>query len=53
MGPIFAERRSTRIKHDVRTSLEKVKDNKKKEDLNENYNKGKNKKSSKISSAKH
>jgi hypothetical protein len=33
MGLIFAERRSTRIKHDGRTSLEKVKENKKRKTL--------------------
>jgi hypothetical protein len=51
-GPIFAERRSTRVKHDGRTSLEKAKDNKKKDEVDMNYNKGK-KKSSKPLNDKH
>jgi hypothetical protein len=46
-GPVIAERRSLRIQNDGRTSLEKAKDNKKKEDLEEVYNKGKRKNSSK------
>jgi hypothetical protein len=46
-GPVVAERRSLRIQNDGRTSLEKAKDNKKKEDLEEVYNKGKRKNSSK------
>jgi hypothetical protein len=41
-GPILAERRSTRIRNDGRTSMEKAKD-KKKEDLEDPYKKGKKK----------
>jgi hypothetical protein len=51
-GPIFVERRSTRIREDGRTTMEKAKDNKKKEDLEENYTNGK-KRSSKPMNDKH
>jgi hypothetical protein len=46
-------RRSTRIRYDGRTSLEKAQEQKKKEDLEDNYTKGKNKKSCKTSTFKH
>jgi hypothetical protein len=50
---VLAERRSTRIRNDGRTSLEKDADNKKKVDLEENYNRGKIKKTSKSANSKH
>jgi hypothetical protein len=40
-GPVIPERRSTRIRNDGRTSLEKAKDNKKNEDVEDVYMKGK------------
>jgi hypothetical protein len=40
-GPVVPKPRSSRIANDGRTSLEKAKENKKKEDLEENYAKGK------------
>jgi hypothetical protein len=49
----LVERRSTRIRNDGRTSLEKAQEQKKKEDLEDNYTKGKNKKSCKTSTFKH
>jgi hypothetical protein len=52
-GPVQVERRSTRFKNDGRTSLEKAQENKKKMDLEELYNKGKNKKPSKNLNSKH
>jgi hypothetical protein len=51
-GPVLAERRSLRIQNDGRISLKKAKDNKKKEDLEEVYNKGKRKKPIKNNSSK-
>jgi hypothetical protein len=48
LGHMKAERRISRIRNDGRTSLEKAQDQKKKEDLEDAYNKGKSKKFSKI-----
>jgi hypothetical protein len=48
LGHMKAERRISRIRNDGRTSLEKAQDQKKKEDLEDAYNKGKSKKCSKI-----
>jgi hypothetical protein len=52
-GPVQAERRSTRIQNDGRTSLEKTTTNKKKGDLEEFYLKGNNKKAVKSINSKH
>jgi hypothetical protein len=47
------ERRSTRISNDGRTSMEKAQDNKKKEALEENYTKGKAKRTMNPITSKH
>jgi hypothetical protein len=51
-GPIRGER-STRLANDSRHAMEKAKENKKKGDLEDNYNKGKTRNSSRINSSKH
>jgi hypothetical protein len=48
----MAERRSSRIINDGRTSLEKANDKKKKEDLEDNYNKGKSSKTDKPTNSR-
>jgi hypothetical protein len=52
-GPIRGERRSTRLANDSRPAMEKTKENKKKGDLEDNYNKGKTRNSSRSNSSKH
>jgi hypothetical protein len=51
-GPVVLER-STRIRNDGRTSLEKAKENKKKEDLEGIHIKGKKSKAGKLDNLKH
>jgi hypothetical protein len=52
-GPVVAERRSNRIRNNGRSFLEKAQENKKREDLEGNYNKGKAKKPCRNRSAKY
>jgi hypothetical protein len=52
-GLVKAKRRSIRIRNDERTSLEKAQEQKKQEDLEDVYMKGKNRKPDKLSTSKH